>query len=456
MTTRKATERADGAQSPQAEPQSGAPRATGSTREGGSKQATGSPHEGSARTAEAARATHAGGAAHAAGSAHDHVLPSYARSPIDFVRGEGAWMIASDGARYLDFLSGIGVNALGHAHPRLVAALSEQLGTLVHTSNLYRSRSQERVSARLFEATGLEYCFFSNSGTEANEAGLKMARRFHKEAGAPRAGVLALEDGFHGRTFGALSATWNEKYRKPFEPLVPTTTWIAPGDSDALERELTTRDYGVFLCEVIQGEAGVRPVDFGFLRRARELCDATGTLLFVDEVQSGCGRTGRFLASQIAGVQPDIVSLAKPLGAGVPIGATLCTAAIGSRMTPGTHGSTFGGNALACRAAEVFLAELFDHELLDRVTIAGERFALGLDKLAKKHDHVTCQQGHGLMRALVLDRDAGPFADAMLREHLLAIASGGNRLRFLPPFIVSDDEIDEAIARIDRALTLDA
>lgn len=383
----------------------------------------------------------------------NHVLPSYARAEVDFVRGEGAWLVARDGSRYLDFLSGIGVNALGHAHPRLVAALREQVGSLVHTSNLYRSTAQERVAARLSEVSGLAYVFFSNSGTEANEAGLKMARRFHREAGKPRSGVLALEEGFHGRTMGALATTWNAKYREPFQPLVPGTVFIRPGDTAALERELATEEHGVFFCEVIQGEAGVRPVDFDFLRRAREVCTATGTLMFVDEVQSGCGRTGEFLASQLAGLAPDIVSLAKPLGGGVPIGATLCSEAVGSKMTPGTHGSTFGGNALACRAAEVFLDELYDHGLLARVAVAGERFGKGLQRIVDKHEHVKAVDGYGLMRAVVLDRDASPFADALFQERLLAIASGGTRLRFLPPFVVSDADIDEALLRIDRALS---
>lgn len=382
-----------------------------------------------------------------------HLLPNYSRIPLHFVRGEGAWLITEDGTRYLDFLSGIGVNALGHAHPRWTEALREQLGTLTHISNLYESSTQRAAGDRLCEATGLDFVFFSNSGTEANEAGLKMARRFHSASGTPRRGVLALVDGFHGRTFGALAATWNESYRTPFAPLVPGTAWIEPGDFDGLTRELETLEYGVFLVEAIQGEAGVKPVNPEFLRRAREICDATNTLLMVDEVQSGCGRTGRFLASEHAGIRPDIVSLAKPLGGGVPIGATLCTQAIGEHMTPGTHGSTFGGNELASRAALVFLEELLDHGLMARVAEAGRRFSAGLESIVATHDIAASEQGFGLMRALVLSEDAAPLAGALQEAGLLTIASGGNRLRFLPPFIVSNSEIDDALSRIDKVLT---
>lgn len=385
-----------------------------------------------------------------------HLLPNYARIPLRFVRGEGAWLITEDGTRYLDFLSGIGVNALGHAHPRWTEALRDQLGTLTHISNLYESDAQQRAGDRLCEASGLDFAFFSNSGTEANEAGLKMARRFHAETGSARSGVLALVDGFHGRTFGALAATWSEKYRAPFAPLVPGTKWIRAGDFDALADELGTRSHGVFVAEVIQGEAGVKPVCLEFLRRARQLCDDTGTLLMIDEVQTGCGRTGRFLAADYAGIRPDIVSLAKPLGGGIPIGATLCTRAIGERMTPGTHGSTFGGNELACRAALVFLEELLDHGLMRRVEEAGQRFGSGLARLAQAHDVASFEQGFGLMRALVLREDATPYATALQNEGLLTIASGGNRLRFLPPFIVSDSEIDDALSRIDKVLTTHA
>lgn len=382
------------------------------------------------------------------------LLPSYGRLPLRFVRGEGSWLITEDGTRYLDFLSGIGVNALGHAHPRWVAALQDQLTKLTHISNLYESDAQQEAGARLCRATGLDFAFFSNSGTEANEAGLKMARRFQKESGREhKTRVLALEGGFHGRSMGALSITAHEAYRAPFAPLVPGAAWIRPGDIDALERELNTGDFAVLVVEILQGEAGVRPVCFEFLRRARAVCTATDTLLMVDEVQTGCGRTGHFLASKLAGITPDIVSLAKPLAAGIPIGATLCKHAIGTHMTPGTHGSTFGGNEFACRAALVFLDELEEHGLLAHVREVGAAFEAGLRQLVDKYPSIAIDvQGYGLMRSLVLREDSAPYARALQEEGLLAIASGGTRLRFLPPFTVSHEEVDDAVRRIARAL----
>lgn len=384
------------------------------------------------------------------------LLPSYARLPLRFAHGEGAWLTTDDGERYLDFLSGIGVNALGHSHPRWVEAVGAQLSTLTHVSNLYESKVQQEAGARLCEATGFDYAFFSNSGTEANEAGLKMARRFqHAQAAesgnAAKTRMLALEGGFHGRSMGALSLTAHEAYRAPFAPLVPGGAWIRAGDVDNLQRELETGEYAVFVAEIFQGEAGVVPVDARFLQRARELCTAHDTLLMVDEVQTGCGRTGHFLASELAGIEADIVSLAKPLGAGIPIGATLCRAPVGAVMTPGTHGSTFGGNELACRAALVFLDEL-EGGLLEHVRDVGESFAAGLRELVEAYDVAIDVQGAGLMRCLVLREDAAPYARALQNEKLLAIASGGTRLRFLPPFIVSREEVQDAVQRIGAAL----
>ncbi len=384
----------------------------------------------------------------------DHCVPNYKRYPLTFTRGEGAHLFDASGRRWLDFLTGLGVNALGHAHPRLVAALRDQAGTLIHISNLYQHPLQNELATRLAEVCELDRVFFSNSGAEANETGLKMARLYQRQRGAgERTDFLALEKSFHGRSFGALSCTWQESYRAPFEPLVPGVRFVPAGDVDALERALRTGRFAALIVEPIQGESGVLVMSDAYLQSARELCDATGTLLMLDEIQSGGGRTGTFLASEASGVRGDIVTLAKPIAGGIPIGATLAREDVGNVLQPGTHGSTFGGGALACRAGLVFLEELYDHGLLERVTELGRALRTGLDRLVDKHAIAVSTRGRGLMQALVLTIDSAPLARGLLDRGLLVNAAGGNALRLLPPFVLSDAELAQGLHCIDEQLT---
>jgi len=384
----------------------------------------------------------------------DHRVPNYGRYPVALTHGEGSYLFGEGGRRWLDFLSGIGVNALGHGHHRLTEELRDQLGNLVHCSNLYEHPLQEKLAAGLAAACELDLVFFSNSGAEAVECALKMARRYHGRRGdGDRRAFLALENSFHGRTFGALSVTWNESYRTPFEPLNPAVTFVRAGDEDALARELTTGSYAALILEPIQGESGVLPLSHDYLRAARAITSETGTVLILDEIQCGGGRTGRFLASQHAGITGDIVCLAKPIGAGLPIGATVATSEHGRALQPGDHGSTFGGGALACRAGLVFLSELFDNGLLEHVQEIGAVFRSRLLDLVAKHEIVTSVRGVGLMQALVLATPAGPINSTLLERGLLANATAGNILRFLPPFTITESEVDEAIQIVDAALT---
>lgn len=383
----------------------------------------------------------------------DARVPSYRRLPLRFTHGEGARLYDEEGKAYLDFLSGLGVTALGHAHPGLTEALRDQAGKLLHVSNLYDEPLQARCAARLTEACGLDLVFFSNSGAEANECALKMARRYqHNRGETGRRAFLALERSFHGRTMGALSVTANEAYRAPFAPLIPDVQFVPPDDVHALEGALATEAFAALILEPIQGESGVHPLSKSYLETALNLSHGTGTLLVIDEIQTGGGRTGSFLSCQQAGVQPDIVTLAKPLAGGVPIGATVARREVGESLQPGDHGSTFGGNLLACRGALFFLEELFDRGLLVRVRKAGERFEKGLRDLAKKHKTIRDVRGQGLMLAIDLDQPSAPVNERLLQSGLLANSLAETALRFLPPFIVQDEEIDEALDLLDQSL----
>ena len=316
----------------------------------------------------------------------EHVMKTYARAEEVFVRGSGARLWDERGDEYLDFLGGIAVSALGHGHPRLVAALREQVGEVLHVSNLYRHPWTEKAATQLTQAAGMEEVFFSNSGSEAVECALKLARKYQIQAGRPqRRGFVALEGSFHGRTLGALSVTSSERYRAPFAPLVPGVAFVDPEDFGALDQALARKPAALIL-EAIQGEGGIRSLSNEFLRAAREECDATGTVLIADEVQSGCGRTGSFLAIDAAGVKPDIVALAKPLGGGLPMGATLAAAPLAGALVPGDHGSTFGGGPLACRAACVLLEELAGG-LADNVRVRGAQLRSGLESLEAGFPH---------------------------------------------------------------------
>ncbi|MHC4376233.1 MAG: aspartate aminotransferase family protein [Planctomycetota bacterium] len=384
------------------------------------------------------------------------LLPTYVRAPEVFVRGEGARLFDQEGQSWLDLLGGIAVSALGHNHPGLTAALKDQVGQLLHVSNLYRHPAGEEAAERLARLSGLERVFFCNSGAEANEAALKLARKFQRSKGRPeRSGFLALEGGFHGRTCGALSVTHTERYREPFGPLLGPVRWVAPNDIDGLEAAIGEHQPAGLILEPIQGEGGIRPLTLEFLQAARALCDRTETVLIHDEVQSGCGRTGSFLAGDRAGVKPDLATLAKPLGAGIPIGALLVGTDFTDVLAPGDHGSTFGGGPLAARAACVFLREWEEGDLPQRVALRGEQLARTLSAFAVDFDCVVERRGRGLMQALVLESPARAQAlvAELHRRRVLCCVAGGDAVRFLPPYVITEAELDEALDAVQSALS---
>jgi len=381
----------------------------------------------------------------------EFVLETYKRDEQVFTHGAGAWLFDSDGGKWLDLASGIGVTALGHGHAQLGEALAEQAGALLHVSNLWRHPLTEDVAARLARLSGLAQVFFSNSGAEANEAALKLARKHHHAAGTGRTSFVALHGGFHGRTLGALSVTANPAYRTPFAPL-PEATFVEPEDLAALEEALRAGPAALIL-EPVQGEGGLRVLSDAYLLAARELCSATGTLLIADEVQSGCGRTGSFLACARAGILPDIATLAKPLGAGVPIGATLVAEHLTGVLVPGDHGTTFGGGPLALRAAQVFLEQL-EQDLAGQVREQGARLAAGLDALVQRHAAVEARTGRGLMQGLVIPGRATEVKQALHAANVLALTATPDVLRLLPPFVLTTADLDLALERLDEALSL--
>jgi acetylornithine/N-succinyldiaminopimelate aminotransferase len=372
------------------------------------------------------------------------LMKTYGRAAEVFVDGHGAVLHDSTGAEYLDFLAGIAVSALGHAHPELTRALRDQVGKVVHLSNLFRHPYTEQVATRLCALTDMAAAFFTNSGTEAMECAMKLARKAMHVRGTPeRTSFVALEGGFHGRTLGALSLTWSEKYRKPFQPL-QHVTWVAPEDTEALARVLEQERPAALVLEPIQGEGGIRALSAEFLRAARELCTATGTLLIHDEIQSGCGRTGRFLAAQHAGVIPDIVTLAKPIAAGLPMGACLCVAALADTFHKGEHGSTFAGGPLVCRAALVFLDEI-DRGLLGAVQDRGRQLHDGLLALQRELPIVREVRGRGLMLGLRLHHSAEAVQKELYRQHLVVNCTAGDVLRIVPPYVVTSAQVDRAL-----------
>ena len=387
-------------------------------------------------------------AQHAGGNAG--FIQTYRRAEPLFVKGEGAWVEDDTGRRWLDLLSGIGCTALGHGHPALVAALSDQAGKLVHTSNLFRHGPGEELSVLLCELTGMHGAFFSNSGAEANECALKLARKYQQGRGAPeRTHFVALDRGFHGRTLGSVSVTSNTAYRAPFAPTFELQL-VAPEDTGALAAAL---DHGpaALIVEPIQGEGGVHVLSADFLRAAREQCDATGTVLIHDEVQCGVGRTGTFLAADAAGVSPDVVTLAKPIAAGLPMGVTLARDPFAQVLQPGDHGSTFGGGPMAARAALVLLEEL-DHGLGQNIQERGAQLADGLDSLAERYACVGSPRGQGLMRAIPIPGKAAAVQAALFEAGVISGTTAGDVLRFLPPYIVTENDIATGLERLERVL----
>jgi predicted acetylornithine/succinylornithine family transaminase len=381
----------------------------------------------------------------------DHVLQIYRRGPVVFERGRACRLFDSDGRSYLDLLSGIGVASLGHGHPRLAAAIAGQAATLLHTSNLFFHPLQGEVAARLAALSGLPRAFFCNSGTEAVEACLKFARRYWHRQGLPRAGFVAFEHGFHGRSIGSLSVTWDDHYRAPFAPLMADVQFVSTDDPAALVAAVTGETAAIIV-EPLQGEGGVRPLGREMAAAIRDSCARTGALLIADEVQCGLGRTGRPFYSSALDLQPDLMALGKALGAGVPIGAAMFSERVGSAASFGDHGSTYGGNLLACRAALVFLEELVDGGLLANVARAGERFASGLQQLAARHAPVRDIRGAGLIWGIELDRPAAPVVEAALKLGLIVNRTADTVIRLLPPFIITPAEIDEGLALLDQAV----
>lgn len=380
-----------------------------------------------------------------------HLVPVYRRAPVVFVRGVGTRLYDSEGRAYLDFLSGIGVAALGHAHPGLASALATQTVTLLHTSNLYAHPWQGEVARRLAALAGLPRAFFCNSGTEAVEAALKFARRYWHTRGERRPRFVALEHSFHGRTFGSLSVTWEPPYRAPFSPLLEEVRFVSPDEPEALAAAVTPETAAVIF-EPIQGEGGVRPLSRTFAEALVAARERTGALLIADEVQSGLGRTGHPFYAPVLGIQPDLVTVGKALGAGVPVAATLVTEAVARALAPGDHGSTYGGNLLACRAALVFLEELVERGLLDHVRRVGAYLETKLRQLAARERRIVEVRGTGLIWGVALAGDAAPVVEAALHLGLLVNRTAGTVVRLLPPFIVTEAEIDEAVELLAQAL----
>ena len=381
-----------------------------------------------------------------------HILPTYARVDLAFERGEGAWLIATNGDRYLDFTSGIAVNALGHAHPRLVAALVEQANKLWHVSNLYRIPEAERLAERLCEVSFADNVFFTNSGAEAMECAIKMARKYQSASGRPeRFRLITFEGAFHGRTMATIAAGGQKKHLEGFGPPVEGFDQLPFGDLEAVKRAVRPQTAGI-LIEPIQGEGGVRVASPAFLRALRLLCDEHGLVLIFDEVQTGIGRTGSFFAYERTGVTPDIMAIAKGIGGGFPLGACLGSAEAAKGMTVGTHGSTYGGNPLATALGNAMLDVTLAPGFLDHVRRIGLLFKQRLAELKDRHPAVLAEvRGEGLLIGLRTIVPNAKLVDAMRAEKMLAPAAGDNVVRLLPPLIAGEAEISEAMARIDRA-----
>jgi acetylornithine/N-succinyldiaminopimelate aminotransferase len=381
-----------------------------------------------------------------------HLLPTYARVDLAFERGEGAWLLATNGERYLDFTSGVAVNALGHAHPKLIEAITAQAGKLWHVSNLYRIPEAERLAERLCAASFADVVFFANSGAEAMECCIKMARKYQSAIGKPeRYRIVTFEGAFHGRTLATLAAGGQKKYLDGFGPVVDGFDQVPFGDLEAVKRAISPAT-GAILIEPIMGEGGVRVVAPEFLRALRKLCDDNGLLLVFDEVQSGMGRSGELFAYQRCGVAPDIMGLAKALGGGFPLGACLATAEAGKGMTAGTHGSTFGGNPLAMAAANAVLDVMLADGFFERVRRTSLVLKQKLAEIKDRYPGVIAEvRGEGLLVGLRAVVPSAELVDELRAEKLITVAAGDNVVRLLPPLIVSEADVAEGVARIERA-----
>ncbi len=381
----------------------------------------------------------------------EHVLQVYRRGRVVFTSGRGCRLFDAAGRSYLDLISGVGVAALGHAHPRIADAVAAQAGELLHTSNLFFHPLQGEVATRLAQLSGLPRAFFCNSGTEAVEASLKFARKFWRSQGeAARTQFVALEHSFHGRTMGSLSVTWDDHYRAPFAPLVPDVVFV-PNDNPQALRAAVTSKTAAIIAEPIQGEGGVRPLSAAMAAGINDACRETGALLIADEIQCGLGRTGRPFYSAALGLRPDLMTVGKALGSGVPVAAALFSERVAKAAAFGDHGSTYGGNLLACRAALVFLEELIDGGVMDNVARVGKHIGEKLRALAASRPFIREVRGEGVIWGIELDRPALTVVDAALDLGLLVNRTAETVVRLLPPFVITESEVDEGIELLDRA-----
>jgi acetylornithine aminotransferase/acetylornithine/N-succinyldiaminopimelate aminotransferase len=380
-----------------------------------------------------------------------HLMNTYRRPPQVFVRGRGCYLYESRGRRYLDFITGIGVNALGYSHPRLVRVMKREAARAVHVSNLYHHPFQAPLAAKLAAWSGLDRVFFTNSGSESIDGALKLARARGREINERKTRILALESSFHGRTFGALSITAPAEYREPFEPLVPGSEFVRFDDTADLEAKFGD-DVCAIVIEPVQGEGGIHPVSEAFWRRARELATQHRALLIADEIQAGLGRTGRYFAFQRHEGKPDVVTVAKPLAGGLPLGAFLANEEAAAALVPGMHGSTFGGGPLACAVALEVLATIEEEKLLDNVQRRGAEIREGLELLASRAGFVREVRGEGLMLAMELEVEGGPYVERARERGLLINCTHKRVLRFLPPFIVEERHVAEFLKKMKRVL----
>ena len=385
-------------------------------------------------------------------SATSHLLPVFARVDLGFERGEGAWLIATNGERYLDFTSGVAVNALGHAHPHLVAALQEQATKLWHMSNLFKSPDGERLAARLCEVSFADFVFFANSGAEAMECAIKITRKHHAAKGHPeRYRIITFEGAFHGRTLATLAATGAAKYLEGFGPPMDGFDQVLLGDLDAVKKAIGPQTAGIMI-EPLQGEGGVRAAPHAFFRELRQLCDDNGLLLIFDEVQTGMGRTGDLFAYKRLGVTPDVMPLAKALGGGFPIGACLATSDAAAGMTPGSHGSTFGGNPLAVAAANAVLDVMLKPGFFEHVQKMSLLLKQKLASVVDRYPGVLAEvRGEGLLIGVKAVVPSADLVAALRDQKLLTVGAGDNVVRLLPPLIVTEAELEEAVQRLERA-----
>jgi len=384
-----------------------------------------------------------------------YILHTYDRHPILLTHGKGAYLYADDGSKYLDFLSGIGVMALGYSHPAITRVIKEQAGKLVHCSNLFYTEFPSLLAQKLVKLSGMGRAFFSNSGTEAWEGALKIARAVASGKGLKkRTRILAMENSFHGRTMGSLATTYTEKYRKPFAPVMPGVTFVKFNDVEDLKQKFDENVCAVCI-EPIQGEGGIQPVSLEFMKCARELTQKSGALLLLDEIQCGLGRTGKMFAFQHYGVTPDVVTLAKPLASGLPLGAILVTEEVAGAIHPGMHGTTFGGGPLACAVALEVLKVIEDEKLLAHVKEVGGYFLDLLRQLDARHRCIVDVRGAGLMVGVELDSAelAKTAQKAMLEQKIIINRTHEKVLRFLPPFVVTKKQVELVVKTLDQVLT---